>query len=142
MSHISKLSVKTKLQDREILKNALQNLAQSTGVNIQENTKIQRAINKYELEEAEVVDYLVNFGNGFEIGLKKQGNEFVPNEFVLIADEWYWNAHGKNLKKELSKIEDFYLFEEIKTKAEEEGYTVDWTYNNKEEEIEFEMSKW
>lgn len=140
MSHISKLNVKTELKNEEILKKALNDLKTVfTNLEIKKKEYILRALSMDNLEKSEIVDYLVDIGNGFQIGLKND-----EGIYDIVVDKWYWEVHNKEdlLNKFTNKIQDFYLLEELKQNAEEEGYTVNWVYNREKEEIELEMEKW
>ena len=140
MSHISKIKAQVSLKNKEFVKNALKDLEKVfQNLEIKENVKIKRAISRNSLEPSENVDFLVDLGNGYEIGLRKN-----DKEYEVLADEWYWEINKKEnlLNKYIAKIQDFYLLEELKHNAEEEGYTVNWEYNTTNDEIEFEMEKW
>ena len=140
MSHISKIKINIELKNKDQILNAVKNMNQIfPNLKVKINEKIKRALSRTRLEEAEEVDILLDFGDGYEIGLKQNFDKYN-----IVTDEWYWeeNNNKKLLDKYISKIQDFYLLENLKLNAEQEGYTVNWEYNEKKEEIEFEMEKW
>ena len=140
MSHISKIKINIELKNKDQILNAVKNMNQIfPNLKVKINEKIKRALSRTRLEEAEEVDILLDFGDGYEIGLKQNFDKYN-----IVTDEWYWeeNNNKKLLDKYISKIQDFYLLENLKLNAEQEGYTVNWKYNEKKEEIEFEMEKW
>jgi len=143
MSHIATLKVNVNLTNKKYLTAAIKDIQKilNNELNVVENGIMRRAIYIKTFENADQCDYIIR-PQGHEnltLGLKYNPQ---TKKYDILIDKWAWDVHNKNYEKFINKLNDFYLLEETKEKLEEQGYNVDWNYDEIEEEINLIAEQW